>query len=160
MGEQREAGVMEMLDGEIAVPALRGAAGVTLLREYQTSKDEDLVGQTSRNDKFLLNALRERGVRSHNVSQMSYSELATCLAAFLVEYHEMRWPQFDELQRCLGVLFLENGISGTHLVGDHAVSAEEFFEFVVDGLRADHICRPAIGYKSSLRRFLALLETG
>jgi hypothetical protein len=129
------------------------------LSEYQSNKDEDLVGQICRKDKLLLSALRKRGVRSHNVSQMSCDELATSVAAFLVECHEMRRPQFGELQRCLEVLFLENGIYGTHLAGDHAVSAQEFFEFEVDGLRADNICRPTIGFKCSLRRFLALLAT-
>jgi hypothetical protein len=117
---------MEMLDGEIAVPAPRVAAGATILSECQSNKDEDLVGQICRKDKLLLSALRERGVRSHNVSQMSCDELATSVAAFLVECHEMRRPQFGELQRCLEVLFLENGIYGTHLVGDRAVSAQEF----------------------------------
>jgi hypothetical protein len=146
-------------DGKCSRPAPREATESALRSESHGNEDEDLISQTCRNDELLLSALRERGMRSHNVAQMSYDDLSTCLAAFLVEYHEMRRPQFDELQRCLGVLFLENGISGTHLVGDHAVSAHDFFDFVVDGLSVDHICRPTIGYKSSLRRFLALLET-
>jgi hypothetical protein len=41
MGELREAGVTEMLDGEIAVPAPKVAAEATLLSEYQSNKDED-----------------------------------------------------------------------------------------------------------------------
>jgi WD domain, G-beta repeat len=141
-------------------PAPGEATESALRSESHGNKDEDLVGQTFRDGELQLRTLREQGVYSHNVSQMSYGELATCIAGFLVEYHEMRRHQFDELQRCLGLLFLENGMSGSHLVGNHAVSSQDFFEFVVDGLRADHKCGPTIAYKSSLRRFLALLETG
>jgi hypothetical protein len=146
-------------DGTSSRPAPSEATESALRSESHGKEDEDLIGQTCRHDQLLLSALRERGVRSHNVSQMSYDELATCIAGFLVEYHEMRRPQFDELQRCLGVLFLENGMSGPLLFGDHAVPPEEFLGFVVDGLNDDHICRSTIAYKASLRRFLALLET-
>jgi hypothetical protein len=95
-------------------------------------------------------------VRSHNMFQMDNDKLATFTPGFLVEYHEMRRPEFNELKRCLGVLFLYNGMSGSRLVGDHAVSGLTFFEIAVDILSADHICCPTITYKSSLRRHVRI----
>jgi hypothetical protein len=101
-----------------------------------------------------LTLLKERGVAADIVSKMAYEELAVSLAAHMVEYEQMRLPQFLKLRDCLVDMFLELSISGSVLVGDHAIPADEFFELVVDGLTSCSIFRSIAGHKATLRRFI------
>jgi hypothetical protein len=43
------------------------------------------------------------------------------------------------------------------LVGNHAIPPGEFLELVVNGLNAGDTCRPTVGQKAALRRFISLL---
>jgi hypothetical protein len=145
--------------------ALAGGTGVDI-----RSVDKDLYqeavaallgaearGTESRKFEDELHVLREYGVTVDLVSKMAYKELAVSLAAHMVEYEQVWLSQFVKLRARLAELFFEETVSGPLLVGNHAISPGEFLELVVNGLNAGDTCRPTLGQKAALRRFIPLV---
>jgi hypothetical protein len=104
-----------------------------------------------------LKILKDRGVTADIVSKMAYKELAVSLAAHMVEYEQGRLSQFVKLRRCLMDTFSEVSVSGSLLVGDHAIPAEGFFELVVKDLTTRNVFRYMAGHEATLRRFIQLV---
>jgi hypothetical protein len=108
----------------------------------------------------VLNVLKERDVNAALVSTMTHDELAVSLAACVVIYEPVRLELFVKLRRCLVDIFMELPISGSLLVGEYAISADEFFELVVDGLTSSNVFRSLAGHKATSRRFIRLVYGG
>jgi hypothetical protein len=53
--------------------------------------------------------------------------------------------------------FIEETVSGSLLVGDHAILAVEFLDLIVVGLKARDACPLTAGQKSTLHRFISML---
>jgi hypothetical protein len=105
-----------------------------------------------------LHILKKRGVTADLVSAMAYKELAVSLAAHMVGYEHVWLSQFVRLRSRLMELFFEQTVSGSLLVGDHAIPPGKFLEHVVNGLNASYACRPTLGQEAALRRFISLLH--
>jgi hypothetical protein len=125
-----------------AVTALLGVEAC----EAETRKFED-----------VLHILKEHGVTADLVSKMAYKELAVSLAAHMIEYEQVRLPQFVKLRRCLMDTFIEVPVSGSLLVGEHAITSDTFFELVVKDLTCSNIFRSMAGHEVTLRRFIQLV---
>jgi hypothetical protein len=87
---------------------------------------------------------------------MEHGELAAFLAPFLILYEHARLAQYVRLPSRLMEHFFEHTVSGLFLVGDHAIPPGEFLGLVVNGLNASDECRPVVGQKAALRRFIFL----
>jgi hypothetical protein len=102
-----------------------------------------------------LCVLKEHGVTTDLVSKMAHKELAVSLAAHMVEYERVWLSQFVSLRAGLMELFFEETVSESLLVGDHAIPPGEFLELVVNALNVSAACRPTVGQKAALRRFIS-----
>jgi WD40 repeat protein len=105
-----------------------------------------------------LNILKKRGVTAELVLEMDHAELAVSMAAHMVSYEQMWLSQFVRLRSRLMELLFEQTVSGSLLVGYHAIPPGKFLEHVVNGLNASDACRPTLGQEAALRRFLYLLH--
>jgi hypothetical protein len=119
--------------------------------------DVEVRGTGARRFATVLNLLKEHGVTAALVSKMRHDELAVSLAAYMVIYEELRLPLFVKLRRCLVDIFMELPVSGSLLVGEYAISADHFFELVVEGLTSSNVFWSMAGHKSTLRRFIHLV---
>jgi hypothetical protein len=73
---------------------------------------------------------------------MAYKELAVSLAARMVDYEQVWLSQSVMLRSRLMELFTEQTVSGSLLVGYHAIAPGKFLEYAVNGLIASR-CTPA-----------------
>jgi hypothetical protein len=96
-----------------------------------------------------LKILRERGVTAERVFQMDHAELAVSMAAHKVSYEQVWLSQFVSLRSRLVDIFFEQTVSGSLLVGDHAMPRVEFLELVFKGLNANDAFRPTEGQKAA-----------
>jgi hypothetical protein len=104
-----------------------------------------------------LTILKDRGVTADIVSKMAFKELAVSLAAHMVEYEPERLLQFVKIRRCLMDTFIEIPVSGSLLVGDHAIPADTLFKLVVEGLTSCNVSRCMAGHEATLRRFIQVV---
>jgi hypothetical protein len=75
----------------------------------------------------------------------------------MVDYEQVWMSQFVGLRSRLMELLSEQTVSGSLLVGDHAIPPGEFLEHVVQALNSGDAYRPTLGQKAALRRFVSLL---
>jgi hypothetical protein len=125
-----------------AVTALLGVEAC----EAETRKFED-----------ELHIFKEYGVTADLVSKMAFKELAVSLAAHMVEYEPERLLQFVKIRHCLMETFIEVPVSGSLLVGEHAITSDTFFELVVKDLTNSNIFRSMAGHEVTLRRFIQIV---
>jgi hypothetical protein len=65
--------------------------------------------------------------------------------------------QFVRIRSRLVETFIEGTVSGSLLVGDHAIPVVEFLDLVVVGVKASDACPLMAGQKSTLHRFISTL---
>lgn len=106
-----------------------------------------------------IRELEALGVNSKSIETMAREKLASALAAHMIGYEvdKRSRTRYEEIARCLEETFYNQDIRGELLVGNNAITEEEFVTVVMTGLEDDEVCKATLGNKASLHRFMARL---
>lgn len=114
-----------------------------------------MLGRSNLSPARRLVELEVAGVNAHAVSTMSREILSSAVAAFVLSYDQRLAHKFGPLERCIFEVFVENDITAEVLSDEYAVSADDFCEVVVAGMKKDPDVDATIGSKVRVRQFYA-----